>query len=417
MQTINNNKVLKRQTYVIVTCVMLISLIVGGISYSSFSTIGDVSNNLVVDNFPITATYKGTDYITGELTGLNDDWGVELEGTSFSVLNNSESAVSYYVLVEVLNNSSINDVKINIDDSEPMLLSELNKKDNKYVAFEGVLKEKNDVGDVMTHTVRVWSNKDGVNVNLRLSIASDTTTIASKQLADNIETDKNIIKDPFGNIRYVGDNPANYIMYNNELWRIVGVFNVIRTNDREEYRLKLVRNESIISTPFRITDNFEWHSNCGKILYDYVYGGVSNISSNLSENALNYIDYTYYNFGGLKETDNYNASDYYDNEISATDNFGRSPKERLMSGMLSISDYYYASNDRTASNWLNNGTDYWLINNNSGDINKSYFVSTDGEVETSLSTETHNIRPVIYLKSTAVFSGGNGLIENPYVLK
>lgn len=418
MQTINNSKSLKRQTYIIVSCVMLISLIVGRVSYSSFSTIGDSSNNLVVDNFPLTTTYKGSDYIAGELPNLNDEWGVELEGTSFSVLNNSESAISYYILLEVLNNSSINGVKINIDDSEPMVLSELSKKDDKYIVFEGVLKEKNDVGDVMTHTIRTWSNNDNTNVDLRLSVVSDITNIASEQIANNVDSDENIIKDPFGNIRYIGENPANYIMYNDELWRIVGVFNVVRTNDREEYRLKLVRNDSITSTPFRITDNFEWNSNCGKLLYNYIYGGDNDdITINLKKEALNYIDFAYYNFGGLTETNDYKASDYYDNEISATDNFGRSSKERLMNGLLTISDYYYASNDRTTFNWLNNGTDYWLLNNNSSDINNSYFVNIDGEVQESLSTETHSIRPVVYLKSTVVFSGGNGSIDSPYILK
>lgn len=416
MQTINSNKSIKRQTYIIASCVILISLVVGGFSYSSFSTIGDASNNVIVEQFPLTATYKGTDYITGELHNLSDEWGTELEGNSFSVLNDSDNPVSYTVLVETLNDTSLEDIKINIDDGEAISLNNLTKKDGKYVLFEGVLKEKNDVGDVITHIVRTWSNKDGINANLHLSVISDTTTLATKEITDKIDEDENIIKDPFGNIRYVSSNPANYIKYNDELWRIVGIFNVVRTNDREEYRLKLVRDESITSSPFRITDNFEWSSNLGKILYNYVYG-ENNEPYKLKKESLNYIDYAYYNLGGLKDTSSYEASDYYDNEISATDNFGRNAKERSMSGLLSISDYYYASLNDKETNWLNNGTDYFLINNNSLDINESFYVSKDGEVKTSSSLEKHNIRPVVYLKSTVVFNGGTGLIDDPYILK
>lgn len=416
MQTINSNKSLKRQTYIIVSCVMLISLVVGGFSYSSFSTIGDASNNVVVETYPLTATYKGTDNITGELPNLSDEWGTELEGTSFSVLNNGETPVSYYVLIESLNNTSLNDIKVNIDDNKPITLSNLTKKDGKYILFEGVLKEKNDVGDVITHVVRAWSNKDEIDVNLHLSVESDTTTLATKEITDKMSLDENIIKDPFGNIRYVGATPANYIKYNDELWRIVGIFNVVRTNDREEYRLKLVRDESITTSPFRITDNFEWNSNLGKILYDYVYG-EGDKPYKIKKESLNYIDYVYYNLGGLKDTKDYKASDYYDNEISASDNFGRNTKERLISGILSISDYYYASLDNTTANWLNNETDYFLINNNSQDINKAFYVDIDGQVKLSSSTEEHNIRPVVYLKSTVVFNGGTGLISDPYILK
>lgn len=417
MQTINSNRGLRRQTYIIVTCVLLISLVIGGVSYSSFSTIGDASNNTVVDNFPLTATYKGTEYISGELPNLKDDWGIELDGTSFSVLNNSDEAISYYVLIEALDNTKVDNIKINIDDSEPKLLSKLDKKDGKYVLFEGVLKEKNDVGDVITHIVRTWSNNEGINVNLKLSVIPDETTIASEQLVENMQSDENIIKDPFGNLRYVGEDPANYIKFNDELWRIVGVFNVVRTNNREEYRIKLVRNESITSTPFRITDNFEWNSNCGSILYDYAYGKNTNINAKLSKEAFNYIDHAYYNLGGLKDYSDYKASDYYDNEISSTDNFGRNGKERLLSGILSISDYYYASSDETMANWLNNGTEYWLMNNNSSDINKAFYVNSEGNVELSSNTDSHELRPAVYLKSTVVFNGGDGSITNPYILK
>lgn len=38
------------------------------------------------------------------------------------------------------------------------------------------------------------------------------------------------------NIRYYGSNPNNYVSFNNELWRIIGVFG---------NNVKLVRSESL----------------------------------------------------------------------------------------------------------------------------------------------------------------------------
>ena len=48
------------------------------------------------------------------------------------------------------------------------------------------------------------------------------------------------------NLRYVGANPNNYVLFNNELWRIIGVMNNIDDGiGNKETRLKIIRSESI----------------------------------------------------------------------------------------------------------------------------------------------------------------------------
>ena len=52
------------------------------------------------------------------------------------------------------------------------------------------------------------------------------------------------------NLRYVGASPKNYLKFNDEIWRIIGVFNNITTideNDKEkkESLVKIVRNDSL----------------------------------------------------------------------------------------------------------------------------------------------------------------------------
>ena len=52
--------------------------------------------------------------------------------------------------------------------------------------------------------------------------------------------------DPDGNVRYMGADPNNYVLFNDELWRIIGVFDVAsEEGGPTEKRIKLIRNESI----------------------------------------------------------------------------------------------------------------------------------------------------------------------------
>ncbi len=58
-------------------------------------------------------------------------------------------------------------------------------------------------------------------------------------LPNNQETMNN--DDPDGNVRYMGANPNNYVSFNNELWRIIGVFDVKSSiNGQYEKRLKII---------------------------------------------------------------------------------------------------------------------------------------------------------------------------------
>ena len=42
--------------------------------------------------------------------------------------------------------------------------------------------------------------------------------------------------------RYYGSNPNNYVTFNDELWRIIGVFEVEDDTGTKAYRVKLIRN-------------------------------------------------------------------------------------------------------------------------------------------------------------------------------
>lgn len=47
------------------------------------------------------------------------------------------------------------------------------------------------------------------------------------------------------NFRFIGKNPDNYVKFNNELWRIIGIFNTKDSSGNTNKRIKLVRNDSL----------------------------------------------------------------------------------------------------------------------------------------------------------------------------
>lgn len=65
------------------------------------------------------------------------------------------------------------------------------------------------------------------------------------------------------NIRYSGANPKNYVEFgnDNELWRIIGIFNVTDPNGNKSKKLKIVRNSSLGSFSWDATGNNDYGIN------------------------------------------------------------------------------------------------------------------------------------------------------------
>lgn len=85
-------------------------------------------------------------------------------------------------------------------------------------------------------------------------------SVNAQTLADYVtglvDTDDSVVADdPDHNPRYIGVNPNNYVLFNNELWRIVGVF---------DGKVKLVRKESLLDLAlFDRTSNYRINNGWG----------------------------------------------------------------------------------------------------------------------------------------------------------
>lgn len=237
-----------------------------------------------------------------------------------------------------------------------------------------------------------------------------------------LRNNNSLIKDNTSdkNIRYAGSSPNNYVSFNNELWRIIGVFNVSNGTTTSK-RIKLVRNDTLIDASWD-TSNSSINNGCGinewsqssmmKILNDYYAGNSSSCTyciykeftpdgkcknecnkncnskiSKLSNNAKNMIEDAIWYLGAIQmggeadgeniisiqeaynlERGNRNGRQCYINGTDGhcTDTINRTQKWKGIVGLIYPSDYGFAGKDSNCSKDLTYnkscGNNNWLNN-------------------------------------------------------
>ena len=275
---------------------------------------------------------------------------------------------------------------------------------------------------------------------------------------------------PDENIRYYGSNPNNYVRFNNELWRIIGVFGD---------NVKLVRSESLgklswDSSKSSINDGYgvnEWSQAdlqvyLNKMYYGGTtvtcYGGTNNTTTTCPTNKLNaesksLIDNHTWNTGAIewgKRTDTlafYQAErgtktgkicangDYCNDTVIRTTewtgyvaipyvtDWAYASSESICETRLDEGDIDFENDIRNMTcrnnNWINYGdsmseTTFVLTPSIYSDA--AYFIfciSGDGVVESTNVSRDISVFPSIYLKSNVIIGSGNGSESDPYMLK
>ena len=162
--------------------------------------------------------------------------------------------------------------------------------------------------------------------------------------------------------QYEGKNPNNYIWFNNELWRIIGVFDESSHGQSGQNLVKIIRNESIGGLVWDKSSTNDWSTSSLKIL--------------LNEN--------YYN-----ATDGTESGNCYGYSTSAPSNCD------------------YTGNGQ--------GTE-WTITPNSSSSYNVFNVSSGGRLNYNNADLGNSARPVLYLDSNVYVIDGNGSISDPYII-
>ncbi len=146
-----------------------------------------------------------------------------------------------------------------------------------------------------------------------------------------------MMEDVEGNISYYGADPNNYVSFNNELWRIIGVFKDIDDGTgKKETRLKIARSESIGNYAWDSNNVNEWST---ATLQTYLNGDYLN---SLSAEAQGMIGNAKWNLGGSSTYQGLYANDYYTFKRGTTVYSGRSTEWIGKIALMYPSDYMYA---------------------------------------------------------------------------
>ncbi len=262
--------------------------------------------------------------------------------------------------------------------------------------------------------------------------------------------------------RYYGENPNNYVKFNNELWRIIGL-----VNTPEGQRVKIIRANSL--EPKMSWDNKgesgsnNWSDAALQELlnngayYNRTSGdcptGQNNATtpcdfseSGLTSDAKEMIDDVIWNLGGYGSTIPNTKSIYnYERGTAVyTDNNITRPK--LWQGKIGLmypSDYGYATSGESTNNrelclkqelynwkndtyqsdcaytdWLLNKSSYqWTLLPYSSTSNDASHVAKDGYVYSDRDVYVADtISPVLYLKPEVLIASGKGTEQEPYEL-
>ena len=269
------------------------------------------------------------------------------------------------------------------------------------------------------------------------------------------------------NIRYVGANPNNYVEFNGEAWRIIGVFGS---------NLKLVRDEILTTYSFDnkttaqgIDSNYgtnDWtKSYLREFLNDYYYGGktitchsetsgstATNATitcpdiNKINDTAKSMIQNTTWTLGGTTyKTSNpphetYPVNELYESERGTKVYSKHATTSTDYIGLIYPSDYGYASTDASCrqnlragltytnniyggtptcknNNWLFNGVWYWTISPYLSIAYSVFRVDGDGRLSNHFAWYRDGVRPSLYLKQDVKVVGGTGTSSDPYTLE
>ena len=254
--------------------------------------------------------------------------------------------------------------------------------------------------------------------------------------------------------RYEGTNPNNYLLYNGELWRIIGVFGN-EMHGQTGNLVKIIRNDSIGGLVYSTATGINsWgESTLYKLLNQTsggsYYTGVDYTNKVSGAYCSSYYGYTPrdcsfsktgiisdYVRGMIQEatwystayTSKSNAPTTYTYDITTTtsnigyiglmyaSDYGYAVQASDCARTISLGSYNGSTNGLTCAgkNWLRLGEYEWTISRYSS--NYSWLVFYYGNVGNSYVFIGPAVRPVLYLKSSVYYVSGNGSYDDPIVI-
>ena len=297
------------------------------------------------------------------------------------------------------------------------------------------------LGNLTTsNTIKVTYQKDSSG-----SSGSDNVIfyLQSGKYNENIQTVN-------AGIRYEGKNPNNYIWFNNEYWKIIGVFDSASHGQNNKNLVKIIRAETLDALNWHKSKVNNWTASSIKSLLngayysatdgtnsEYCYGSetlpaICNYTKEgIQTEYRSYIVNATWYLGGYS-SNSATAEEFYGYERGTTVYSGNATSATGYIGLMYPSDYGYSvlsskcvrttnlgsynSSTCAGQSWLYGNGSEWMIMSSSSSNNYVFDLSSGGNVTLSFTTGGISFRPVLYLDSSVFLYDGDGSLENPYII-
>jgi len=263
-------------------------------------------------------------------------------------------------------------------------------------------------------------------------------------------------------IRYSGKTPKNYVLFNGDIYRIIGSIPTKLSDGTTKNLVKIMRDESLYGLAFDAVastftgvwanstlythlnthfyastkENLNGQNSVGCKAhispYDYATSRCNYTNTGILSTSYygQMVEQVYWNTGVSSEL--VTVAEVYDNEVLSQTVLG-------YIGIMNISDYGYATSETyhnvtlnnygtkeiSSANWIYNGSYEWTITeaSNVSQCTTSHNakctalrVGVMGDVNVGLTNNGVQVRPVLHLKDSVYVVSGEGTEENPYII-
>ena len=252
--------------------------------------------------------------------------------------------------------------------------------------------------------------------------------------------------------RYEGKNPNNYIWFNNEYWRIIGVFDSASHGQSNKNLVKIIRDDFLDGLAWDKSNTNNWNTSSLKPLLNgayynaqdgtnsgYCYGDSTTATANcdytkrgIQSGYRGMIASVTWHLGGYSST-SATTSAFYGYERGTTVYSGRPTSTTGYIGLMYPSDYGYSvlssSCTRTTylgsydsakcagQSWLYGKGYEWTLTPYSSNSSYVFILYYSGDLYNRSGADYgFGSRPVLYLDASVYKIDGVGSLENPYIV-
>ena len=251
--------------------------------------------------------------------------------------------------------------------------------------------------------------------------------------------------------RYEGKNPNNYVWFNNEYWRIIGVFDSASHGQNNKNLVKIIRADVLDGLVWHKSNSNDWTAaSLNKLLngayYNaqdgtssgYCYGNSSSVTANCDYTKKGIqagyrkmiANVTWY-LGGYS-SNSATAESFYGYERGTIVSSGRPTSTTGYIGLMYPSDYgysvlssscarttnlnSYSSSTCAGASWLYGKGYEWTISPFSSNSLRVFYLDYYGNLDSYLANNGYGARPVLYLDASVYKIDGDGSLNNPYIV-